>query len=408
MTCAEAISAPIALQPAPAINVAPSSPRDRVSSPPSWLGKHRPRDLNRVNVAAHLRGVVAHKGKRELLVELVRDASGPLGFACARQTSYARRIERTVRTVHTYARALEADGLVHIVDRQGTNATYINWEALDLHALAPVFADRTARANASTSGYRTKHDCRSDLQSLQVAPLTDLTHSPAGADGPSTNPPTDAPARQGDRHPRGAAVRPGPRTGLALVDPPVAAPPGLLAAILREHGVEAEAVVESVLSAPEARANPVAALAALDALTTYGRDDVRTTLGRLFRWLVREAVAGRDQRNTITSGPKANTGAARIARAIDDAVQTGRLDEARRLREVAFVAGRLAADRIDQLELQDPGHARAQALIDAARAGALPLLEQPAPRPGPRGGAGFLAHLTRRGLLPADANVAIV
>lgn len=235
------------------------------------------------------------------------------------------------------------------------------------------------------------------------------------------DPPADArPRAEPPPKPAPSAPRPRPvPTGAALarIEPPVAPPPALLAAVLREHGLEVEAVVLGVLGTPEARAHPAAALEALDALTTYGRADVRTTVGRLFRWLVREAIAGRVQRNVLTSGPRANTPAARIVRAIEDAEQLGRTDEAKRLRDMAFRAGRAAAERIDRLELEDPAHQRAQALIDAARRGALPSLPPPpcrAPRDQGRRVAGYLlarfgadGPLVPRGTnahaLPADA-----
>lgn len=202
---------------------------------------------------------------------------------------------------------------------------------------------------------------------------------------PSNAPPTGAATPPSRTPPTGATVplatRSASLTRIADDAPPVAAPPGPLAAVLREHGVEAEEVVRSVLAAPEARGNPDAALRALDALTTYGRGDVRTTLGRLFRWLVREAIAGRDQRNTVTDGPRANTAAARMVRAIDDAEQRGRYDEAARIRQALHLAGRAAAADLDRLELMDPAHQRAQALIDAARRRDVVLPSTHAPQP---------------------------
>lgn len=113
-----------------AIRTAPSE--QAPSALPAWFGQHRPRDLNRLNVRGHLSRFV-RGGELDLLVELVRDASRKLGFACGRQTTYARLIRKTDRTVRTYVASLEERGFIYTVDRQGTNATYVNWKALSLH-----------------------------------------------------------------------------------------------------------------------------------------------------------------------------------------------------------------------------------------------------------------------------------
>ena len=104
---------------------------------PAWVDAYWPVEMPQWALEAHLRrATTLKKGDRELLTEICLDAMKPLGFACRRQTSYAKRLECTERTVRNRTEKLVEADYIHQFDRQGTHATYVNWEALGLAAEA--------------------------------------------------------------------------------------------------------------------------------------------------------------------------------------------------------------------------------------------------------------------------------
>ena len=346
-------------------------------------------------LVAHLKAVhgIRCRTERAALAKVCL-LSRARGYCSMSQAKLAELVEVSERTLRRWIAKWRAAGLIRTVDRQGTHHTFVQWEALQLPLLRAVLAGPTGhrgrsrlltiaeppqqRPAAKSRATRPAISAKSPAPRQRSAGSCVLVGAEAEAPG------TAVPETRFQVQPAGTAV-PETRFQVQPSRPSVEAPAALLAAVLREHGIEAEAVVQGVLAAPEAQQHPAAAVQALEALTTYGRRDVRTTLGRLFRWLVREAIAGRDQRNVITEGPRANTPSARITRAIENAEQLGRLDEAGRLRAAQVRAAAAARRQIDALERQDPGHQRAQDIIDAARAGLIGSRASDAPLALPRG-----------------------
>lgn len=414
---------------------------------PDWVGRHRPRDLHGFDLERHLAGLVPHRHRRALLVELARYAAmygvrdpatnKRVGVACGRQTTYAKLIRKTDRTVRTYMRALERDDLIWTVDRQGTHWVYVNWEALGLQHVAPVFSGlnepRGPRAFAGrtgkTSGASLK---RSDPIRQQSAadPTTLPTPKPTRrrptpprvntvhpADPTVTAVHITAPveptaergreAGDGARTPAPPAEPGGQLLAPAPVDygmvpaptadpPPVDVPASLLVAILDAHGRDALDDVRDVLAGDVARRHPDAARLAVQRTAQLPAAEVKRSAGAFMTSALRLAIAGKLRSHNTRVADHAMK---RITDAIDEFVQTGRSDDAARMREMARIESMKKARERELLLLQDPDVQRVERMKIAASDPSflLPRTYTPQPRElAPRAPSGVERYLASK------------
>lgn len=287
---------------------------------PSWVGRDKPRDVRGIDLPAHFKrqGIYPrNRHQRGLLAQMCLDArspayeSGRLGFACARQETYATLIERSKRTVYSYTRDFVSDGLVYVIDRQGTHRYEINWAALGLalessRELAAKAASRTGKSCQSFS-LTNSHSAAAAEPSQPAAPIEQPTPTvePAAAaldlDPPAALPPASQPASaqtlppraepRDDGHAQGAAHFLSPhsrveRLGSALgtLDLAPDSAPAWLAEVQTRWRFDARGIADSERPTPEQLADALAELCA--------RDKAPDNPGGLFRYLLREAKRG--------------------------------------------------------------------------------------------------------------------
>jgi hypothetical protein len=128
----------------------------------------------------------------------------------------------------------------------------------------------------------------------------------------------------------------------------VAAPPNQLAQVLEKFGPEAYEDVQDVLhTEPAARANPTAALDALDRLLEMQPSDFKKSAGACYRAFVRKAGMG-DLRLAKTH-PRGGTHLHRLERERDAAAQRRDFDAANALKEKMFAVGQHVQEQVAAL-----------------------------------------------------------
>jgi hypothetical protein len=238
---------------------------------PEWVRHPRkPCDLSAVDLMGHFHRLGVNDWyERRHLVLICFDAIKELGFACAKQTNYVRRVGRCKRTLYTHRQRFLARGWIWVRDTQGTHETYVNWEALRL-LVAEVASPNQRRRRASRSG----NDCQSpSLEDLGTQPTRKNEKQQQSAPPPvpareAVPPAAAAPSRPVPRDPD-----PDPAAGEGEV--PAPAPQPVLAAVswpseARARELDGPAPVrppERPRARPQARVTPVAPRLAAPLLT---------------------------------------------------------------------------------------------------------------------------------------------
>lgn len=355
---------------------------DRYLNPrPAWVGT-RCRDLRGINLHEHVRRLRPDLARdvRLFLVETIYDASGSLGFACARQSSYAARVGRTERTLRTYRRKLEAANLHYRVDTQGVDRTYINWEALELQEVAsrPFRSERAPRLSslrsprAPRTGGKTSGPTGNDFRSYSLDHRID--EAPAETAAPS------APSAP----PEPAAVVLEPR---------------LVAACIRQHGADAFRAVEQVATRPGLE--PEHVRQALVKLAITPAPEIKLTPIAAFLFWARCAAEG--TLSLPKDDPAGGTDYTRLWHAQNAAHAAGDADTAARLAQARHELGQrdqaLAAAR-EQVVALVPAPVAAQLSPPARAALADPAPKSPPPKEPPPA-LELLRMRYRRPALPA-------
>jgi DNA-binding transcriptional ArsR family regulator len=181
----------------------PARKRDTEQAPegrPAWAYEDASHDGFAMpairELSAWLRGApgLGSKIARDLLAAVAYEASKPLGYCCARQTTLARLIgDRSERTVRDHIRELERAGYVFTVDRQGTNATFVNFakirEALaELRGVTPIPAGRTGAAAGPSYYSRFKKEKQQSARPPERPPAPACEVVPPAAAAPCVAP----------------------------------------------------------------------------------------------------------------------------------------------------------------------------------------------------------------------------
>lgn len=282
------------------------------------------------------------------------------GFCWMAQAELAELVDTSPRTLSRWIAKWRKAGLVRTVDRQSTHHTYPQWETLRLPMLRAIVASPSRHAGES----RLLTEIHDQQQKRAPRAAAEQRCAPPAAPAPApAPPPVPLPAPAALARAAGPAVEPD-----AL----------LLRRLEREHGAQAPTMVRTVLARVEARQHPEAARVALRALGTYRRSEVRKSVGHLLTWLVREAIAGREQLGTLVQAPAAVL----LRQRTEECEQTGRWQDAAKLRALAHRLGRMAAAEQERELLQAPTYRRMAGMIDATLQDAvrLPPSYVPAPR----------------------------